>query len=1446
MAVSRIERVFPQVLIANSQTKHSSSREPDPRSALTRIYRLQLDKISISAALAALSANPDVAFVEPDYIARPALVPDDELLHSQWGLAAIQAGTAWDVVTGTATTVIAIVDSGIDMDHIEFAERLWVNPGEIPDNGLDDDGNGFVDDVHGWDFVYGTNNPIDENGHGTEVSGVAAATANNGVGIAGMCWGCRIMTVKVMQPSGIANYSDVAAGIVYAADKGAQVINLSLGGYSDSAILRAAVEAASKKAVIIGGAGNDGVSTPFYPAAYPSVLAVAGTTASNTKSDFSNYGSWVDVAAPGDDVLTTFAGGDWGGTSGTSLSASFVSGLAGLLHGLHPEWSPQLIHSHIVKTADNLTPSDPAFGSQMGAGLINTAAAMEAPQPALEVDGYALNGAANGLPTPGSSGNSLALNLVNSWYDAEQVHGTLSTENPNVTIADSQVAFGDIANGESATASAFTFDLSAGVGYSQELSFSLHLTANEGAYSVTLPFTLTTCSPQEHVSDYIQDDTTWVAEKIYVLDGDVTVNAGVTLTIKPGTTVLFNGNYSLFVNGTLIADGIPDLPVNGTPIPDPPPDQMIVFASNTAGRWNQIHFNDGSPDAQANGDGNYLSGSILRHVSLESSTGGISCSSATPYLAHIQSASSGINCLPGATPLWLLDNTLSGGIYVTLGTAYVQRNTLSGQGLHATGMAVVLTNTVTGASLSIGNGTLSGNTVDGGSLGMGSYSTAEGNTIVGGGISAGNLVTVSANSITGGGISVGSSSKVISNTVRNAPFSAITTGNDVVARGNRLIGNGQGMVATTGEIINNLIANNIGIGLQAGMATITNNSFSGNQGNALVVQGANPIKIQRNNFEGNLGPYDLYVDLPWSQYMYVVATSNWWGTTDTQTIAERIYDFNDDSSRAKVTYINWLSSPAQDAPAYVRGLDISPDNVLGIQFGTFAVRFSRPMDSLFNPSLTFCTARRGSWDQYTANNSDLPEDTVTAIRMDLYGNPWFGTLSSGVAHMVDSTWTRYTAADSGLPGDTVNAIAVDADASVWFGTTQGAAKLSGSNWSVYTATHSALPDDNVLSLAVDFDRAKWFGTAQGLAWFDGATWVTYTVSNSGLPSNWVGAIAQDIDRSMWFGTDSGVAHYDGLAWTTYNAANSSLPGGQIQALAIDADGTKWFGTDLGLTRFDGATWTAYTDTLYLPGVDVRAIAVDPNDVKWIATTAGLASYDGEKWETFPTASSDIPGDEILSLAASDRGSKWLGFNAAGVGVLYDSPDYAIADNANWADAQQYQASFGFSALVPKGVYSITIGSALGLDRILSAPSHAYTFTVDYASFVADDTPPPSPSVIAGSDGTLNAISLNLSASDEDSAITAYRYAIGTTPGGQEVINWTETAGTSLEHSGINSLQSTSFIRDGLTLLPGQICYVAAQARNAGGLWSPVGISNAVIAGTETQEHVYLPLVVRSP
>jgi subtilisin family serine protease len=587
--------------------------------------------------IASLSANPDVAFAEPDYItvlepshttniapsaiARAALTPNDPLFASQWGLTKIGADTAWNTVRGTPSVVIAIIDSGIDMSHPDLVAQRWTNPGEIPNNGFDDDNNGYVDDVYGWNFVGGNNNISDDNGHGTLVAGVAGAATNNGMGIAGMCWYCRLMIVKVMNSGGTANYSDIAAGVAYASAKGAHVINLSLGGYANSATLQAAIDAATN-AVIVGGAGNDNVTTPFYPAAYANVIGVAATHITDTKATFSDYGAWVKLAAPGVGITTTLSGGGYGASSGTSLSAPFVSGLAGLLRTLNPAWSPTLVRAHILHTAISLTTSDPTYGSQLGAGLVNAANAMQAARPSFTFSSYTLNGALNGRPNPGSS-NILNIALYNDWLDATNVFGILSTTDPFAAVMVNTAPFGNIPSGATGNNSApFVFNVSPGAGYNHAIPFMLQLVANGGAYVTTVPLTVTTQSDVVIVSGFITSDTVWTRDRIYEIASNVQVNSGVTLTIQSGTQVRFRAGRILQIAGTLIASGQPNAPILFT-----------SAVSKTYGVWGPINFVSSAISATMDTNGNYPAGSIIRHARIEYGSGVVIVQS-PPYLSH--------------------------------------------------------------------------------------------------------------------------------------------------------------------------------------------------------------------------------------------------------------------------------------------------------------------------------------------------------------------------------------------------------------------------------------------------------------------------------------------------------------------------------------------------------------------------------------------------------------------------------------------------------------------------------------------------------------------------------------------------------------------------------------------------------------------------------------------
>jgi subtilisin family serine protease len=301
----------------------------------------------------AYQKNPNVVFAEVNGVATAQMTPTDPLYWRQWAHEYVNTEAAWDVATGSAGVTIAILDTGLDASHPEFAGRVTA----------------------GYDFVNQDDDPSDDHGHGTRVAGVAAATGNNSEGVAGMDWQAHVMPVKVLNSSGSGTWSAIAQGIIYAADQGAEVINLSLGGSASSTLLYAVRYASSKGCTLVAASGNYGSSTPLYPAAYAEVLAV-GSVYRDVVSSFSNYGSHLAVVAPGETIDTTAPGGTYGRFSGTSAASPFVAGLAALVKGAAPHLTPAEVMQVITSSARDL--GDPGFDPYYGYGHIDAAAALAA------------------------------------------------------------------------------------------------------------------------------------------------------------------------------------------------------------------------------------------------------------------------------------------------------------------------------------------------------------------------------------------------------------------------------------------------------------------------------------------------------------------------------------------------------------------------------------------------------------------------------------------------------------------------------------------------------------------------------------------------------------------------------------------------------------------------------------------------------------------------------------------------------------------------------------------------------------------------------------------------------------------------------------------------------------------------------------------------------------
>lgn len=325
-----------------------------------------------------LARHPDVESVELNYRVTVAQIPNDPRFSEQWGLhnigqtggtfeADIDAPEAWDVTTGNSSVVVAVIDTGVDYTHEDLRANMWINTGEIPANGVDDDGNGYVDDIHGYDFLNNDNNPADDNGHGTHVAGIIAAAGNNGIGITGVNWSAKIMAVKFLGADGSGHIADAIRALRYATSMGAKVTNNSWagGGYSQ-ALLDAILEADAEGALFVAAAGNDWANTDFiqvFPAGYnaPNIVAVTTVDHHDNKPAWSNYGATtVDLAAPGVDILSTVPRGVCGGCttgysrmSGTSMAAPFVAGVAALVLSRNT-LLPAELKKRLMDTADKL------------------------------------------------------------------------------------------------------------------------------------------------------------------------------------------------------------------------------------------------------------------------------------------------------------------------------------------------------------------------------------------------------------------------------------------------------------------------------------------------------------------------------------------------------------------------------------------------------------------------------------------------------------------------------------------------------------------------------------------------------------------------------------------------------------------------------------------------------------------------------------------------------------------------------------------------------------------------------------------------------------------------------------------------------------------------------------------------------------------------------------
>ena len=316
----------------------------------------------IFAEVAKLKADPNVEYAEPNYVYRASDAPNDPRYSSLYGMTITHADSAWKVTTGKKSVLVAVIDTGVDYNHEDLAGNVFVNSKEIANNHVDEDGNGYIDDVHGWDFANNDNNPMDDNEHGTHVSGTIGAVGNNGKGVVGVNWQVSILPCKFLDSNGSGTSADAAEAIMYSANMGAVISSNSWGGGGQSLTLENAIKYANSKGMlVVAAAGNESSNndnTPSYPANYnvANVISVAATDSQDKLASFSNYGATkVHLAAPGVNILSSTPNNQYQSFSGTSMATPHVSGALALMRAANDTLSAASMKAKLLASVDNVT-----------------------------------------------------------------------------------------------------------------------------------------------------------------------------------------------------------------------------------------------------------------------------------------------------------------------------------------------------------------------------------------------------------------------------------------------------------------------------------------------------------------------------------------------------------------------------------------------------------------------------------------------------------------------------------------------------------------------------------------------------------------------------------------------------------------------------------------------------------------------------------------------------------------------------------------------------------------------------------------------------------------------------------------------------------------------------------------------------------------------------------
>lgn len=566
--IDQFQKALTAIRATDVSKKFPSSNAPvqainrvgKPSTDLSLIYQVHFSGgMTFSDAIRRVVESGVVVYAEPLYLHQMDYTPNDPQIGLQYQNAKINLYTAWDVWKGDTNTVIGIVDSGTDWDHPDLAANIKYNYAD-PIDGIDNDGDGFIDNYRGWDVSENDNNPmVAGSDHGSHVSGCADAVTDNSVGVAGPGFRCRFLPVKVALDASTTSIDNGYDGLVYAADHGVNVINCSWGRTGGPSMFEQEVinyVTIDKDVLVLAAAGNNGLEQDHYPSSYDRVISVAATNSSDVKAGFSNFGYAVDVCAPGDQIYSTVYNDTYTSYSGTSMASPIAAGCAAMIKSRWPAFHAEQVGEQLRITADNIygVSGNTAFQYKLGKGRVNLYRAMtDSVSPGVVVDTMMISDGNDNVFVAGDTLDMTAV-LKNLLRQTTNLTCTLTAAGTAVTILNSNYTAGVIATLDTASnyAAPFRVVINATAGTNTEVRF--RLTMNDGTWTDFYAFKLTV--NVDYINIDINDVATSITSKSltgYNSSGQI---GGIGFTYMGGTTILYEMGLMVGATGTQVSDNV--------------------------------------------------------------------------------------------------------------------------------------------------------------------------------------------------------------------------------------------------------------------------------------------------------------------------------------------------------------------------------------------------------------------------------------------------------------------------------------------------------------------------------------------------------------------------------------------------------------------------------------------------------------------------------------------------------------------------------------------------------------------------------------------------------------------------------------------------------------------------------------------------------------------------